>query len=211
MKITSKGFISADAVILENLREEYQKNSCIYIPKFIDKEILGSFLTQLDTPYFHENEHLGLVNEVFAKDQTMKLDSILLTHIHFLLNNSDFFKTVELITDCDPIRSFGGRIYQNLPNSEHHLDWHDDLHEKNRLIGFSMNLSTHKYEGGKFQIREKRKEELLKEIPCGTFGDVHIFKVSKSLEHRVTKTEGMYPRIAAAGWFRSDFMNSKKA
>ena len=48
----------------------------------------------------------------------------------------------------------------------------------------------------------KLKEAGIRSIPVFSLGrDMHIFKVSPQLQHRVTATTGVFPRTAAAGWF----------
>ena len=204
MQITQTGFKIPDQKILDLYREEFRKNNCIYIPELIEKKILAKTIVLIQNSKFFENTHLNQSGNVFAKDESIVNNSIALQHIHFLMNNQNLFSVVKYITNSPEIKGFSGRIYRNSPNSSHHLDWHDDKQVANRLLGVSINLSTDKYEGGKFQIRKKNSSFLLKEIGCGNLGDTHIFDISDFIEHRVTKTQGLFPRIAAAGWFNSE-------
>ena len=204
MQITQTGFILPDQKKLNQYREEFRKNNCIYIPELIEKKILAKTLIHIKNAEFYENTHLSQKGNVFAKDETIVNNSIALHQIHFLMNNPTLFSVIRHISDCGEIKGFSGRIYRNSPNSSHHLDWHDDKQVANRLLGVSINLSKDVYEGGNFQIRKKNSSLLLKEIGCGNLGDTHIFNISDFLEHRVTKTEGLHPRLAAAGWFSSE-------
>jgi hypothetical protein len=209
MQITQAGFVKPDQKKLEQYREEFRTNSCILIPQLIESKVIAKTVGHIQLAEFYENTHLTLNGNVFAEDQTIANTSIALHQIHFLMNNPSLFSTIRFITNCEEIKGFSGRIYQNSPNSSHHLDWHDDMQVSNRILGVSINLSIEKYSGGRFQIRKKNDSHLLKEIECGNLGDTHIFKISSLLEHRVTKTEGVYPRIAAAGWFNSETEYSK--
>jgi hypothetical protein len=204
MQITQTGFLIPDLKKLNQYREEFRENNCVYIPELIEKKILAKTLVHIQNAEFYENTHLSPSGNVFAKDQTIVNNSIALHQIHFLMNNPSLFSAIRYISNCGEIKGFSGRIYRNSPNSFHHLDWHDDMQIANRLLGVSVNLSMDRYEGGYFQIRKKNTSFLLKEVGCGNLGDTHIFNISNFLEHRVTKTEGLYPRIAAAGWFNAE-------
>jgi hypothetical protein len=90
-----------------------------------------------------------------------------------------------------------------IPALGHYDSWHDDDFQ-NRLIGMSINLSPIGYEGGLFQMRKRKSDDILAQIANTGFGDALIFRISGDLEHRVAGVEGTEPKTAFAGWFQPD-------
>jgi hypothetical protein len=210
IQITQKGLIISENFQLQQYQKEFAEKQCIVLPQLITQSLLEKIVKCLQTASFRENQHLTEKNKIFATDLTIDGTHIALHQINFLLNNSKLFNLIENITNCQTISSFNCRIYKNLPSAGHHLNWHDDTIDHSRLIGVSMNIGAHKYLGGKFQLRRKGEVRLLREVSCGNLGDTHIFNVANHLEHRVTETEGDFPRVAAAGWFtnqKQSFLN----
>lgn len=199
--ITRKGLEGWEDTLVNGLKKEFEEKHCILLPKLLEDSLLQKIINDIERSSFYENEHVSIEQKVFATDLSIPGKNLALHQVHFLLNNPGVFKLIEYITGCQEIKGYTGRIYRNMPDSDHHLDWHDDIKDKTRLIGISMNLGREKYSGGVFQLRKKGTEELLREVPCGNPGDMHVFRVSPLLEHRVTKTTGAHPRTAAAGWF----------
>ena len=95
-----------------------------------------------------------------------------------------------------------------IPDCGHYDSWHDDLIE-HRIIAMSINLSTEIYSGGLLQIRNRNSEEIIQEVANVGFGDAIVFRLANSLQHRITNVEGIVPKTAFAGWFRSqpDFLS----
>jgi hypothetical protein len=199
--LTKKGLIECDSSLIEKLREEFTAKQCTLLPNLIEKELLEKVIQHVNNAFFYENHHTAQNDVIFASDLSMPTKNIALHELNFLLNNQQLFRLVEYITGCSEIRSFGGRIYRNMPGKDHHLDWHDDTSTAGRLIGISINLGKEKFEGGLFRIREKGSTLNLKVISCTNPGDAHLFKVSPHLEHSVTRVTGSVPRTACAGWF----------
>lgn len=203
IKLTSKGLIAPDDDTVRSFQQQFLKDQCIILHGFIEDNLLQRIVKNLAKATFFENQHTGIENKIFATDQTISGVDMALHQVNILLNNPSLFTVVEKITGCKQIFGFSGRIYRNVPHAGHHLDWHDDTIDPFRLIAISINLGAEPFEGGVFQIKEKKSKIVLKNINCGKCGDAHIFNVADELEHRVTKTTGLYPRIAAAGWFLS--------
>lgn len=201
IQITAKGITGITDNLLAQLAAEFAEKRCVVLPRFISENLLHKMMQSIDASSFSEKQHLTADHQVFATDLSISGKAMALQHVNFLLNNKQLFKAVEIITGCKPIQSFTGRIYRNMPHTQHKLDWHDDLSEQFRLVALSVNLSPARFEGGKFQIRKKGSNQLLREVASGELGDTHLFAVAPNLEHRVTPLEGLNPRTAAAGWF----------
>jgi len=204
LQLSSKELIVPDDGTARSLQQGFLKDQCIVLRNFVEENLMQRIIKNLNKATFFENQHTGIKNEVFATDQTVNGADLVLHQINILMNNPLLFRTIEKITGCKQILSFAGRIYRNMPGAGHHLNWHDDTIDASRLIAISINLGPEPFEGGVFEIREKKGKTLLKSVGCGKCGDAHVFNVSDKLEHRVTETTGRVPRIAAAGWFLSE-------
>lgn len=204
IKITRGGIKSNDALRMERIKNEFDEKHCVVIPGLFEDALVKSILKNIEAARFHPQAHLGGDNQEFARDLTMKENQLALHQVHLLLNNSQLFRFIEKLTGCPPVAGFGGRIYKNLPDASHQLDWHDDTERGERLVGISVNFSSPSYRGGVFQIRERKSGTITGEIGCQNPGDAHIFRISHGLQHRVTPTEGEFPRVSAAGWFVSE-------
>jgi hypothetical protein len=68
----------------------------------------------------------------------------------------------------------------------------------------SVNLGAQRYNGGLFQLRERRSPEILCEVANTGPGDAILFRIANQLVHQVTAVEGTIPKTAFAGWFRSE-------
>ncbi len=210
IQITQSGLTVSQDLQINALEAEFAENNCVVLPQLIEKDLVGKILKNLEKAAFHENKHFGRGEggdggEEFASDETIDGNELALHQIHLLLNGGKFLRVVGKITGCaDSIKGFGGRIYRSLPRAAHHLDWHDDAEDKTRLIGISVNLSEQPFEGGVFQIRNRRTGKIFREVGCLNSGDAHIFRISPDLQHRVTKLEGGAARTMASGWFVSE-------
>lgn len=120
--------------------------------------------------------------------------------LHFVANWPALLTAVGRIAGCGPLTWFDGWVYRMRPHYGHHDDWHTDDVD-GRLVGLSVNLSTHPYRGGVFQMRRRGSEQLIVEAPNTKRGDALLFRISKDLLHRVTPMEGTNTKIAFAGWF----------
>jgi hypothetical protein len=93
-------------------------------------------------------------------------------------------------------------VYRLDPNTDQRHDWHDDL-EDGRQLGFSLNISTDRFEGGALQLRERNPERITATVYNTVPGDAVIFRLHKNVQHQVHPITGSVPRTVFAGWFRS--------
>ena len=208
IQIRQKGLTKpSDAEILE-LQKEFEEKRCIVLPQLVEEKLLEKTLLGINNGEFYENDHAHNKKGLYTLENTLKSKNIATHLIHFIINNKELFKVIEQITGCREIKAFKGRVYKLEANEDHRLDWHEDTFDPTRVLAISINLSSEPYEGGKFQIRRKQSDSILREVPCGKLGNTHIFDISDSLLHRVTKITGKNPRVAAAGWFTDDTPHS---
>jgi hypothetical protein len=188
---------------IARLRSEFVQRHCVTLPQLFASGVVRMILQKLESAQFYRNSHRDHRAQEFAWDLTLRENEMALHLIHFLLNNPRVFSVIQEITGCPEIGSFGGRIYRSLPNKEHRLEWHDDADRVERLLGISINLSTERYAGGIFQLRQKESGRIVCEVGSGNPGDANVFSISPQLQHRVTRVEGESARTSAAGWFLS--------
>ncbi len=181
-------------------RHEFAHRHCVVFKGFVDQPMLKRIPRMLETSQYYGREDVR-EGGVFAREITMRDDEPLVTAFVLLLNQPRLFKAIAQFTGSKrEIRIFEGRCYKRLPNSNHFDSWHNDR-VPGRLYGLSINLSQKPVEGGAFQIRNKKTGEILRTIPPSRFGDAHLFRVHRSLEHKVSLIRGTEPRCVYAGWF----------
>ena len=110
----------------------------------------------------------------------VKLQKYLLFIYHFMMNDPELFEKLQEITGCGTIGNFFGRIHRSKGGEGHEIKWHGDNIDT-RMIGMTMNLGTTKYGGGKFQLRKKGAENVLREFGQIDAGDAFIFRISPEL------------------------------
>lgn len=190
-----KSRVVADPEDVERRKIEFREKHCVVLPKLLAAALLDLLLERLERGRWRDSLNEDVGREVILDDAPAR------GLLHFGVNTPIFLNSVQEITDCRPLTRFWGRVYRFIPNSGHHAVWHGD--EENGLIGMSLNLSQRGYEGGLFQLRERRTERVLAEIANTGWGDALLFRISQQLQHRVTEVTGEQPKTAFAGWFMS--------
>jgi hypothetical protein len=202
MRISRLGFTD-DKSAVERARHEFARTDCAVLAEFLDPVLARRFTRDLDTEACAPNVHRAPNSREFARDLTFSSTSTVLHALRLMLNNPHIFAAIRQITGCGLIGCFSGRVYRNPPSPEYRLDWHDDLRDRNRLVGLSISLTPGSPEGGLFRLRRKSNCEVLAEVAHSQPGDAHIFRIDSAVEHCVTPVEGTLPRTAFAGWFQS--------
>ena len=188
--------------LLEMAREEFTLSGCTVLTEFLEPRLAHRFARELVAESYDSRIHYHHDGLEFGAELTATGSNATLHGLHLILNNPQLFRRVEYITGCCPIACFAGRIYRDLPDSGHHLDWHDDR-QPHRLAGLSINLSPEPYQGGVFRMRAKQTRNVLAEVSHVQTGSAHLFRISPEAEHCVTEVHGKAPRTAFAGWFQS--------
>lgn len=186
-------------------QREFARRHCVLFKDFVEESVLSRIHRLLETSRYYEHHyHVGLNqegSEVFANELIMVNDEPVVSALMLLLNQSRLFEAIAEFTGTErEIRAFDGRCVKYCPNSGHFCEWHDDR-KPGRLYGLSINLSPRPVQGGAFQIRSKQTGEITGTIPPSSFGDAHLFRVHRFLEHIITKVRGPEPRCAFVGWF----------
>lgn len=183
---------------IKDYRDEFARNSCVFIPELIEKNFLKTFLPKIEKSIFNEKEEAG--DYKFGKVLFVPLTEPSVFILHVLLNDKVFFQALQQITHCPTIKDFVGRIHRS-EGKQHEINWHGD-NSDNRLLAISLGLGMDRYEGAQFQLREKESKKMLAEYGQLEAGDAILFKISPELEHRLAPIE-KGRRTVGVGWFRS--------
>jgi hypothetical protein len=188
------------------LRASFEANHVVRLPALLPADALQFLHRRMAYGTWIDYRHGSAARELLLDDEPA------IHLLHFLVGAPDFLDLARRITGHEAIHAFIGRIYRFLPIRQHLHRWHDDLdQDPSRLVGMSINLGTHPYEGGVFQMRQLGKRKPLGEWPNLVPGDATLFRIDPGLQHRVTPVTGSVPKTAFAGWFRSagtDFLTT---
>ncbi len=118
------------------------------------------------------------------------------------LKRANLLRWLEQTTGTPLLESAYGRVLQFGPDSVDRLNWHDDLPDDPlRRLAITINLTQAPYEGGLFELREKKSGAVLFQHRHTTLGSALIFAVSDELQHRVWPVTAGGPRRVFTGWF----------
>jgi hypothetical protein len=196
LQLRRHGLLVGDAAVLTRAREEFDACHCIRLPCLLEPTLARSVVDALGRATFVDYTHEGIGTEICARP------GLATGVLELLANDSQFFEAIRTLTGCGPIGLFHGRVYSMIPASGHYDSWHSD-EGFDRLIAMSINLSPAPYEGGLLQIRENASSRIVHEVANTGFGDGILFRIARTLTHRVTSVEGTVPKTAYAGWFRT--------
>jgi hypothetical protein len=202
MQITRYGFHVDDAAV-QSAREEFARSRCAVLKQFLRPDLARGFARQAEASPSEQMIHRRSNGEEFSRDLTIAANTGVYHGLHLLLNDLRLFSAVREIARTGPIGCFKGRVYKIVPSAGHHLDWHEDTVQPERMLGLSITLSDNCFEGGIFRIRRKMTHEFLAEVIHTEAGGAHLFDIGRDVEHCVTPVLAGAPRLAFAGWFLS--------
>jgi 2OG-Fe(II) oxygenase superfamily len=183
---------------LDALRERFITNHCVVLENLLEPALLEKLQRQIEQAPWRSTTY-GNVGTELTLDDPATVHTLL-----FLLNRAEFLDAIRIITGCEEISDFHGRVYRLAAGPQSQLSWHTDIDsEEQRYVGLSVNLSTDVYGGGSFELRDRLTKAPLAQINNTGFGDALLFRVSNNLEHRVTEVVDKVAKTAYAGWFRA--------
>lgn len=189
--------VSAPPELLDEWRGAFSRQDYIRLPGFFDRDLIAKVLPRIAEAEFVVRTHDRVGSEWVMKTNPVKAALI------WLVNASELVRTIRLITGCDDVGYFDGRVYRLDPAPDQSFDWHDDCHEATRRLALSVNLSEQTYSGGTLQIREKSAPEEIATVPNVGPGDAVLFRIASHLHHRVMPVTGDVPKLSFTGWFRA--------
>src|SRR3990167_6130489 len=158
----------------------FAKQTALVLSHIIDSSTLLKISSLLSQDLFipRELEYIGT--------QEVEKEPVVGRMIAFLLGQPQLLRRLEQMTGCGTLRRVAGGIAQLQAGSDHKLRWHDDINDERRRLAITINLSMHHYTGGQFELRKKGCASLLFCHQHHVLGDAILFKVDRTLEHRVT-------------------------
>ena len=187
----------------KTLQEEMRTTHCILLKNFLAPSLISLVRPLLMTNRFFPFEH-GPQGRVHAREMRLEAPDPLARLFTFCLNSTRFHRAVgDLAGFGEDIRYFAARCYKMFPDSDDFQSWHDDCKGGIRLLGMSINLNTEPVQGGEFRIRNRSGSRKVHRTIKSHFGDAHLFRIDKNLEHRVFPPTGTVPKFCCGGWFVS--------
>lgn len=187
-------------------KQEFAQRHCVVLEGFIDEALLPRLARLAETGQYEAREN-GPEGTVLARELAMPPDQPLARAFDVLLNQRRLFEAIaELTGTAEEILGVHGRCHQRLPERNHFSRWHSDR-GLGRLCGLSISLSTLPETGGVFQIRHRKTKEMLQTIPRLKAGDARLFRIHRTLEHRVSSVTEPYRGYA--GWFLGGEKNDR--
>jgi len=175
------------------VREEFEQNHCISVAQFLAPDLLGEVQAEVDQAGFYFRPVPGLSTE--ERMETNRVSA----RLHLLMNDDALLRVIGEITGI-ATGYFFGRVYRRVPGKGHHDNWHDDC-DHQRLIGVTVNLSRQAYGGGAVLMRRRGSTDVFSQMRPAQPGDALLFRIHRSLQHRVEDVTGDAPRTVLTGWF----------
>ncbi|MEP5570013.1 MAG: 2OG-Fe(II) oxygenase [Halioglobus sp.] len=184
------------AARLSALRAHFYEHDWVRLPCLLEEPLLQRIVGLIQAESFLEVSH-----EDMRDDTELRLNDCAGERaLELVHNNSQLFRLVEEVAQCDHIGSFLGRTYRFERGSGHQYRWHTDVADS-RLVGLSLNLSTERYQGGDLHIRKCGRPNSEQRVENTVLGDALIFRIAEDTEHRVAPVVSTQPKTAFAGWF----------
>ena len=196
IQLTASGPRIAKGAAWQAKKEEFAHRHCVVFENFIAPPLLKRIPQWLETSLYGE-----FVHENGTRELVMRGDMPLVGAFDILLNQDPLFEAIAEFASLEQeVTFFDGRCYKRRPIDSHFDYWHNDTGTAKRL-GLSISLSPKPVQGGVFHIRRARTREVLRRVPAGSLGNAHLFRLDRSLEHRVSPVRGEHAKYAFAGWF----------
>jgi 2OG-Fe(II) oxygenase superfamily len=197
LQLTKNGLVLEGE--LDTLRERFSTNHCVVLEKLLEPALLENVQRRIEQAKWRNTTYENVGTE-FTLEDPVAIHILL-----FLLNRSEFLDAIRVITGCEEITDFLGRVYRLTAGPQSQLSWHTDIDNSVELrhLALSINLSSDVYSGGTFELRDRVTKASLAQINNTGFGDALLFRVSNNLEHRVTEVVDKVAKTAFAGWFRA--------
>lgn len=192
------GFRTALLASPEVVARDFARYRAIACANAIEPDLLASLTRLCREGHFESDDVKDLGHREVESPQRA---GRALTHV---LKRADLFGWIERATGCGPLETIDGRVVRARANNHDQLLWHDDLDHPRRRLAITINLSERGYEGGVFELREKRTERLLATHHHLAPGTALIFDVDHDIEHRVLPVTSGGPRCVYTGWFFKD-------
>jgi hypothetical protein len=182
-------------VAADTLRAEFDQRRSLLCDDVIEPSFLERLLARCRASCFVPDRVEGLGDREVERPQRVS------GAINLALGRSPLLRWAEAATGHPALGRAEGRVVRSRANDRDQLDWHDDLDDPSRRLAITINLGEHRYEGGLFELRDKRTKALLITHLHLVPGAALIFDIGYDIEHRVLPVTSGGPRCVYTGWF----------
>lgn len=121
--------------------------------------------------------------------------------LELALRREPLLRWLGRVAGCGPLVRVEGEVAEHRAGGEDYLSWHQDVHKPGRKLALVIDLSNLRYEGGAFELRDRRSKQLLIQHHHHEPGSALLFRIAANLEHRVLPvTSGGPRRVFACGF-----------
>jgi hypothetical protein len=207
IQFTTEGVeITAAPEKLSQANAEFERQKLLHLPGLLSPELAEKVRTGIEQDGFEEPElKTGAAASIYkGAYQGVKVGLDLRRGetadvIADRTNDATLLRFVETITGSPPLERCVGRVFC-LDPMEDDLPWHTDA-EGGRLADLIIDLGAVKHEGGRFEMRDARTQEILNTVDSMEFGDGLLIRISPDLEHHYKAITGSIPKVTFSGWF----------
>ena len=208
IRFTKRGVeMTASGAALQQAKAEFEERRLLHLPGLLAPDVIDWVRQGLERDGFEEPPELeagspdavyrgayqgGKVGQDLCPGETS-------SWVTERTNDAKLLEFVANITGSPPLSRCIGRVFRIFPMAED-LPWHTDA-EGGRLADLIINLNSVPHDGGVFQMRDQRSQEIFNEVGETAFGDGLLIRISPAIEHHYKAITGSIPKITFSGWF----------
>lgn len=186
-----------DRQLTNLLRQQYEQQGYLHLKNFFDP-----FLAEHFQNYFRPEK----IKDFFKAQYGQGYESIdysfspdFIKEYNYLINQKNYIEFLEAATGAGPVGQMKGHAYVSDQSEKRGYGFHSD-NDGNRFFLASINISTAKYEGGIFTMRNSRTQEELFRIHNNDSFGLLIAPIADHLEHSVSSVTGETTRLTLLSW-----------
>ena len=121
--------------------------------------------------------------------------------IRGVLNRQAVRDWIGKITNRGPLDDVRGSTARFAAGTQQRLDWHNDINDDPRALGFTVGLGREPYDGGVFEIKPAMDSAVTFRFHHAKPFSFVVFPIHKKIMHCVTPVTSGGPRTVFGGWF----------
>ncbi len=190
--ITNRFDTQIDAVV-SDARPRFERHRALLVRQGLFEEMLEA-LSRLGRQSIFVDQPVPHIGQ-------RRVDSreLVATAMKIALCRPPFLHWVEAVTGCGPVRAMEAWVAETRPDGIEQLGWHRDT-GADYGVGVTVHLGSEPYDGGAFELRDAATGMVRFRHDQAQRGDVLLFDIHQTLEHRVTPVIAGAPRRVFTGW-----------
>lgn len=186
-----------DSTTAAEFREQYRQQGYLHLKNFFDPFLANHFQS-----YFRPENLDDFFKAQYGKGFiaiNYESSPEFIKEYNYLINQKNYIEFLENVTGCRPIGQMMGHAYVSDKNEKRGYGFHSD-NDDNRHFLVSINITSQKYEGGVFTMRNSKTQETLFQIHNNDSYGLLIAPIADYLEHAVSDVTGDVTRITLLSW-----------